>query len=88
MSAHVNGGCACVDTLYTGDDFIAKGCKCMEKPKFRCEVHAYEWFKGSAGCPSCLKAAIEAALNELGVPQPGYPAPVANAVATLKAAIS
>lgn len=32
--------------------------------------------------------AIEAALKELGVPQPGYPAPVANAVEILKKAIA
>lgn len=32
-----------------------------------------------------LETAIRAALNELGVPQPGYPAPVANAVAILRA---
>ena len=31
--------------------------------------------------------AIEAALKELGVPQPGYPAPVANAVAILNKAV-
>jgi hypothetical protein len=32
-----------------------------------------------------LRSAIDAALNELGVPQPDYPAPVANAVAILAA---
>lgn len=35
-----------------------------------------------------LRDAIHAALNELGVPQPGYPAPVANAVEILRAALS
>lgn len=32
-----------------------------------------------------LEGALRAALNELGVPQPGYPMPVANAVAILRA---
>ena len=34
-----------------------------------------------------LRHAIEMALNELGVPQPGYPQPVANAVEILQTAI-
>lgn len=34
-----------------------------------------------------LREAIRAALNELGVPGPGYPAPVANAVDILRAAL-
>ena len=34
-----------------------------------------------------LRAAIDAALHELGVPGPGYPAPVANAVDILRAAL-
>lgn len=34
-----------------------------------------------------LQAAIAAALGELGVPGPDYPAPVANAVALLRAAL-
>jgi hypothetical protein len=35
-----------------------------------------------------LREAIRAALNELGVPQPGYPAPVVNAVEILSAALA
>jgi hypothetical protein len=38
--------------------------------------------------PEGLREAIRAALNELGVPGPGYPMPVANAVAILEAALS
>lgn len=34
-----------------------------------------------------LREALEAAANELGVPQPGYPAPVANAAEILRAAL-
>ena len=34
-----------------------------------------------------LRAAIDAALHELGEPGPGYPAPVANAVDILRAAL-
>ena len=34
-----------------------------------------------------LRSAIDAALHELGVPQPRYPAPVANAVDILRAAL-
>jgi len=33
------------------------------------------------------RKAIEDALNELGVPGPGYPAPVANAVGILRNAL-
>lgn len=35
-----------------------------------------------------LYSGIQAALKELGVPQPGYPAPVANAVEILKKAVA
>lgn len=35
-----------------------------------------------------LKFAIQSALNELGVPQPGYPAPVTNAVEILRKVVS
>jgi hypothetical protein len=34
-----------------------------------------------------LRAAVTAACNELGVPQPGYPAPVANAAQILTEAL-
>jgi hypothetical protein len=34
-----------------------------------------------------LRTTVEAALNELGVPGEGYPAPVANAVDILRAAL-
>ena len=37
--------------------------------------------------PEGLREAIDAALHELGEPGPGYPAPVANAVDILRAAI-
>lgn len=41
-------------------------------------------------CARCerLERHIQDALNELGVPQPGYPQPVANAVYILRAALS
>jgi hypothetical protein len=35
-----------------------------------------------------LRQAIQAALNEVGVPGPGYPAPVANAVTILQRALA
>lgn len=35
-----------------------------------------------------LRQGIEAALNELGIPQPGYPAPVSNAVKLLQDALA
>ena len=35
-----------------------------------------------------LREAIDYALHELGVTQPGYPAPVANAIAHLNAAVA
>jgi hypothetical protein len=34
-----------------------------------------------------LQHAVQAALNELGVPRPDYPAPVSNAVLILMAAL-
>ena len=40
-----------------------------------------------AAAPELL-AALKAITDELGVPQPGYPAPVANAVAIARAAIA
>ncbi len=35
-----------------------------------------------------FRVAVRAALNELGVPQPGYPQPVANAVEILNKAMA
>lgn len=40
-----------------------------------------------AAAPTMAEA-IQRALNELGVPQPGYPQPVANAVEILSAALT
>jgi hypothetical protein len=37
--------------------------------------------------PEALRVAAQAALDELGVPDDTYPAPVANAVAILRAAL-
>ena len=36
---------------------------------------------------AAMRQAIALALNELGVPQPGYPTPVTNAVELLRAAL-
>lgn len=50
-----------------------------------------EWeqrYEQQAEQVSRLRTALTAALNELGVPGPGYPAPVANAVEILRAALA
>ena len=37
----------------------------MSTVTFRCDKHEYEWLAGHAGCPRCLRAALEMAQAEL-----------------------
>ncbi len=51
-------------------------------------VHAKNQFLEAQQSLSLALKSIEEALNELGVPQPDYPAPVTNAVNILRQALS
>jgi hypothetical protein len=72
----------------------------MSEPHWHKWLSGDEWakmgpFPNEQACPYCrveraearvkeLEERIRRALNELGIPQSGYPAPVANAVSILR----
>jgi hypothetical protein len=44
---------AAANAVLTSVAEVEKGLQ-MDKTKYRCEEHEYEWFDGSKGCPTCL----------------------------------